>query len=180
MNERMPQTNARVTLASLNSLDEVEFVAVCGPLFEGSSWVAARTWKRRPFLAREDLLSELGATATGASEDEQLGLIMAHPDLVGRLAREGRVSLQSMEEQAAAGLDALSQREVELFNGYNKEYREKFGFPFVICARENRKEAILEAFPRRLAHTRSQEIATALAEITKIARLRLFDRVAEA
>ena len=56
---------------------------------------------------------------------------------------------------------------------------EKFGFPFVICARENRKEAILAAFPVRLAHTREQEIAAALAEIAKIARLRLRDAVTE-
>jgi len=176
---RPAQAGARVSLAHLNSLDQAGFEAVCGPLFEGSPWIAARTWKRRPFLSRDVLLSELVATMGRASDAEQLDLLRAHPDLVGRLAREGKVSRESTKEQAAAGLDALSDQEVEVFNRCNGEYREKFGFPFIICARENRKEAILEAFPRRLAHTRGQEITAALEEIAKIARLRLLDRVAE-
>ena len=97
----------------------------------------------------------------------------------GPAGGEGTVSRESTGEQAAAGLDSLSEQEVAVFNAFNREYREKFGFPFIICARENRKEAILEAFPGRLAHTRSQEITAALAEIAKIARLRLLDRVVE-
>jgi len=49
----------------------------------------------------------------------------------------------------------------------------------VICARENKKDAILAAFPVRLNNTREQEINTALTEIAKIARLRLLDAVSE-
>ena len=115
----------------------------------------------------------------GASEEERLGLIRAHPDLVGRLAREGKLAPASLSEQRAAGLDRLSPQEIALFDSYNGAYREKFGFPFVICARENRKEAILSAFPARLAHTRGEEIAAAQKEIAAIARLRLLDRVEE-
>jgi 2-oxo-4-hydroxy-4-carboxy--5-ureidoimidazoline (OHCU) decarboxylase len=49
----------------------------------------------------------------------------------------------------------------------------------VICARENKKEAILAAFPVRLQNTREEELQTALTEIYKIARLRLMDAVEE-
>ena len=114
-----------------------------------------------------------------ASPDEQLGLICAHPDLVGRLAREGRLTRESTGEQAAAGLDALTEEEVAAFERFNAAYRERFGFPFVICARENRKDAILAAFPRRMENSREQEVAAALAEIDKIARLRLNDAIWE-
>jgi 2-oxo-4-hydroxy-4-carboxy--5-ureidoimidazoline (OHCU) decarboxylase len=76
-------------------------------------------------------------------------------------------------------LSALSASEIDLFERCNREYRDKFDLPFIICARENRKEAILAAFPARLAHTREQEIAASLAEIGKIARLRLLDAVTE-
>jgi OHCU decarboxylase len=95
------------------------------------------------------------------------------------MAREGKLAADSRAEQEAAGLDHLSPREISLFESFNKAYREKFGFPFVICARENRKEAIRAAFPVRLAHTREEEIAAALREIAAIARLRLLDRVEE-
>ena len=66
-----------------------------------------------------------------------------------------------------------------MFAEYNAAYRARFAFPFVICARENRKDAILAAFPLRLRNTPQQELDTALIEIAKIARLRLFDSVYE-
>jgi OHCU decarboxylase len=99
--------------------------------------------------------------------------------LVGRLAREGRLTRESNAEQSAAGLDRLGEQEVAAFERDNAAYREKFGFPFVICARQNRKEAILAAFKTRLGNSPAQELATALAEIYQIARLRLADAVWE-
>ncbi len=167
------------SLRALNACDRAAFVSVCGQLFEGSPWIAERTWQRRPFPSREALLRALLETLELSSEDEKVALIAAHPDLVGRLAREGRLTEESAAEQRAAGLDSVSPQEAALFERYNRSYRERFGFPFVICARENRKEAILAAFPARLEHPRAQEIATALAEIGKIARLRLLDAVTE-
>jgi OHCU decarboxylase len=172
-------TELKTQLGELNARDQAGFVAVCGPLFEHSPWIAERTWLRRPFASLESLHRELVATFAAATTAEQVGLIAAHPDLVGRLAREGALSRQSAGEQAAAGLDSLSQEEISRFEEYNRSYRDRFGFPFVICARENRKEAILAAFPRRLAHSREREIAAALEEIAKIALLRLRDAVRE-
>jgi OHCU decarboxylase len=173
------QIGVRHSLMDLNAGDQLGFMAACGPLFEHSPWIAERTWKRRPFPTLAKLHQELVETMHQGTRQEQLALIAAHPDLVGRLAREGRVSRESAVEQDAAGLSVLSDAEIGLFDRYNREYREKFGLPFVICARENRKEKILAAFPARLAHTREQEIAAALEEIAAIARFRLHDAVTE-
>ena len=149
-----------VTLEELNNRDADGFAAVCGRFFEGSPWIARKTWHSRPFKSREALHRALVETMNAASLDDRLALIAAHPDLVGRLAREGKLPPSSMSEQKAAGLDQLSAQEIATFDSQNKAYKEKFGFPFVICARENRKEAILAAFPIRLTHTREQEIET--------------------
>jgi OHCU decarboxylase len=173
------QVSVKHSLAELNAGDEAGFTAACGPLFEHSPWIAARTWQHRPFSTLANLHQELVETVRHATRQEQTALIAAHPDLVGRLAREGRVSRQSAAEQDAAGLTILSDAEIQLFDRYNQEYRAKFDLPFVICARENRKEAILAAFPARLAHTREQEITAALAEIAAISRFRLHDTVTE-
>jgi OHCU decarboxylase len=167
----------KTSLAQLDAADCDGFIAVCGPLFEHSPWIAERTWPRRPFASLDALHAALCDTMYAAGADEQLRLIASHPDLVGRLAREGRLTRESTAEQAAAGLTQLSGDEIAAFERFNAEYRTKFGFPFVICARENKKAAILAVFPRRLTNTREQEIATALGEIAKIARLRLLDRV---
>ena len=114
-----------------------------------------------------------------ATVEEQTQLIASHPDLVGRLAKEGRLTRESTAEQSAAGLSELSADDVATFERYNTAYRGRFGFPFVICARENKKDAILAAFPVRLQNSREAEIAAALAEIAKIAKLRLYDAVSE-
>ena len=142
--------------------------------------MAERAFSSRPFASRDVLHATLVATVMAATPEEQLALIRAHPDLVGRLAREGRLTAASTAEQAAAGLDGLSPEEVAAFERYNLAYRERFGMPFVICARENRKQAILAAFPIRLANPPEQERATALAEIGRIGWLRLVDAVSEA
>ena len=181
----------RPTLAGLNGFSRGAFTAAVGHVFEHSPWIAERAWDVSrppggrpgepsagiPFASVANLHERLCAVVATASSAEQVGLIAAHPDLVGRLAREGRLTAESTAEQAAAGLSALSADEVAAFERHNADYRAKFGFPFVICARENKKEAILAAFPRRLANTREQEVAAALEEIYQIAKLRLADAV---
>jgi len=112
-----------------------------------------------------------------APVEQQVALLQAHPDLVGRAAQAGTLTPESSREQAAAGLNRLTPEEITTFNRLNQAYWSRFGFPFVICARLNKKEAILKAFPVRLENSRQQEIKTALAEIEKIASLRLADLI---
>ena len=160
-------------LAELNALGREEFTRLLGPVFEHSPWVAARTCSQRPFRSREDLHDTLCATVAKASDTEKLSLICAHPDLIGG----DEITDASRAEQASAGLDHASPEEVKQFREYNRQYRERFGFPFVICARLHKKEAIARAFPVRLRNSREQEMQTALDEIYKIADLRLRDIV---
>jgi 2-oxo-4-hydroxy-4-carboxy-5-ureidoimidazoline decarboxylase len=157
----------------LNALERHEFTDVLGQVFEHSPWVAARTEAKRPFTDRDDLHAAMCETVMKASDDEKLALIRAHPDLVG----DAVLTSVSQAEQANAGLGQLSLDEVERFRRFNADYKTRFGFPFVICARLNKKEAILAAFPTRLQNSRGQEIETALREIFKIAELRLKDLV---
>ena len=168
-----------VPLSALNTLDRASFAAVCGRFFEGSPWIAERAWAHRPFASREALHGALVREMREASIEERLALIAAHPDLAGALARGDALSPDSRAEQRTAGLEGLVSEEIALFDSYNAAYKEKFGFPFVICARENKKEAILAAFTARRGHTRAEEIDTALGEIAAIARARLFDTVEE-
>jgi 2-oxo-4-hydroxy-4-carboxy-5-ureidoimidazoline decarboxylase len=160
-------------LAELNALDRAEFTRIVGPVFEHSPWVAARTASQRPFQSREALHAALVATVSKASDEEKLSLIRAHPDLIG----DAHLTAASQAEQASAGLLDATAGEAKQFRDYNRQYRERFGFPFVICARLNKKEAIARAFPFRLQNSRQQEIETALQEISKIAELRLKDLI---
>src|SRR5271154_1652770 len=123
------------TMARLNVLSHEEFARVCGPVFENSPWIAAETAAQRPFADFDALLRALCDRVRSAAPDRQLALIRAHPDLVGRLT----LTAESQREQASAGLDALTPEEIELFRARNEAYRSRFGFPFIICARLNKK-----------------------------------------
>lgn len=161
------------TLSQLNALSVVEFTSALGAVFEHSPWIAERAAARRPFASLDELHAAMCAIVSNATPDEQLALIHAHPDLVGRIV----LTAESKGEQAAAGLTDLSPEEVARFDRYNREYQTRFGFPFIICARLNKKDAILAAFPIRLQNTAEAERVTALVEIHKIARLRFADLI---
>jgi 2-oxo-4-hydroxy-4-carboxy-5-ureidoimidazoline decarboxylase len=172
----VPATEKKLyTVDHINSLSREDFVAIIGPVFEHSPWIAETSWLRRPFNSLEHLHDALCETVRTSSQAGQLELIRAHPDLVGRAALAGTLTQASTSEQASAGLNNLSTEEMALFRNFNQSYREKFDFPFVICARLNKKDAILNGFRVRLQHSRKKEIETALAEIEKIAYLRLQD-----
>ena len=163
------------SLSDLNQTDRAAFTAALGHLFEHSPWVAEETWTKRPFAGAESLHAALCATMRAAPRERQLALIRAHPDLAGRLAQQRKLTADSTREQASAGLDRLTDAELAKFTRQNGAYRAKFGFPFIICARLNAKDAILAAMRTRLGNTPDAEFATALGEIEKIAWLRLQD-----
>lgn len=164
-----------MTVSELNRAGREEFINAVGFAFENSPWIAAEAWGKRPFESLDDLHAAMVAAVEQAPLEKRIELIAAHPDLAGRVAREGRLTPASQSEQSSAGLDRLSKEELARFERLNESYKARFTFPFVICARENTKESILAALERRSKNDRGDEIATALREIAKIARLRLAD-----
>jgi 2-oxo-4-hydroxy-4-carboxy-5-ureidoimidazoline decarboxylase len=134
-------------------------------LFEHSPWVEARAASR----SHADLMAAVHA----ATPDEQLALIRAHPELAGKAAVDCTLTEASAAEQASAGLDRLTRAEFDRFHALNAAYRDRFGFPFIICVRLTDKAGILAAMERRLSNDRDAEIAEALHQIGEIVRLRL-------
>lgn len=169
---------ARLTIDQINALDHAPFVATLGFAFEQSPWVAAQAWAARPFADLAQLHRAMCAAMYAAPLDQQLALIRAHPDLAGKAAIAGELTAESTSEQASVGLDRLTPEEYAEFMRRNTAYRERFGFPFIICVREHTKTSILQNFAVRLNNSPAQETQTALDEIAKIAFLRLSDRVA--
>ena len=106
-------------------------------------------------------------------------MIRAHPELAGREAHQGTLTRESSSEQASAGLDRLTADEFKALGAVNRSYRERFGFPLIVCVREHTKESIISWGTSRLEHSRAQEIEVALGEIAKIARLRLAQLLGE-
>jgi OHCU decarboxylase len=148
--------------------DREAFVATYGPLFEHSPWVAEDAYEHGPYEDRRALYDGLVAAMYAAPEDRQIALVRAHPELAGKVA-----TVDSEREQSSAGLDRLERDEYEALVSANTAYREKFGFPFVICVRDHDKASILEAAQARVRNDPATELRTALAEIARIAHHRL-------
>ncbi len=115
--------------------DRDGFVRAYGHLFEHSPWVVERAWQQRPFADEAALHAALMRVVDKASEAEQLALIRAHPELGTGVA----LTADSEAEQTGAGLKRLSPEEFARFTALNAAYREKFGFPFIICVRLHSK-----------------------------------------
>ncbi|HKE81673.1 MAG TPA: 2-oxo-4-hydroxy-4-carboxy-5-ureidoimidazoline decarboxylase [Solirubrobacteraceae bacterium] len=153
-------------------LGEEAFVASLDGVFEHSPWVARAAYARGPFAGLDELHAALVAVVGEAPRERQLELIRAHPEL----AMRAELSEASSREQASAGLQGLAADEADRWRALNAAYRERFGFPLVICVREHTRESMLAWGEERLRNDADDEVEIALGEIAKIARLRLEER----
>ncbi|MBV9334595.1 MAG: 2-oxo-4-hydroxy-4-carboxy-5-ureidoimidazoline decarboxylase [Solirubrobacterales bacterium] len=168
-----------LSVSDVAALDEESFVGRFAGVYEHSPWVAREAWRRRPFADFEALAGAFETALREAPEDARLALVRAHPELGGREAREGALTEESAGEQAAAGLNRLTGEQVRRLNDLNRAYAERFGFPLVISVRGRHPNSILDEGEARLRNSSEQELNGAIAQITRIARLRLRDLVAE-
>jgi len=153
-------------------MNDDEFIARYAGIYEHSPWVAERACARIDDAANTDeVAARMADCVNAAARSEQLALIRAHPDLAARVAAP--LTEASRDEQASAGLDRLTPADFDAFQSLNAAYRDKFGFPFVIAVRDRTPAEVLAEFRRRMDNDAESEFATALAEIHKIARLRL-------
>ncbi|MDO5530146.1 MAG: allantoinase PuuE [Paracoccus sp. (in: a-proteobacteria)] len=153
-----------------------DFMARFGGIYEHSPFIAERAFDAE-MGAAHDSASGLGARMAqifrGASDDERLGVLRAHPDLAGKLAQARRLTAESTSEQASAGLDALTDAERAGFEALNEAYTEKHGFPFIIAVRDHDKRGIMAAMERRVRNETETERKEAERQVIRIAQLRL-------
>lgn len=172
----------RYTLRQVDALSAGEFSAAFGAVYEHSPWIAERAFAARPasgFASPAALHGALVAAVQSASEAEQVALLRAHPELAGKEADAGTLTAESTNEQARAGMSALTRIETECLRALNAQYRDRFDFPFIIAARNNTKAAIFGTLEARLHNTGAMELHNALAQVGEIARLRLADLLVE-
>lgn len=158
-------------MGGLAGQDKAGFIERFKNLFEHSPWVVEAAWEKRPFQDAAALHAAFMAVIEAAGGEAQLALINAHPELAAKI----ELTEASQTEQSGAGLRQLTAPEFERFAALNAAYREKFGFPFIICVRLHGKASILAAFESRLAHDAQAERQEAIAQIGLIAKLRLQD-----
>jgi N-carbamoyl-L-amino-acid hydrolase len=168
------------TFEYLNACSPAEFVETLGGIYEHSPWIPQRAAQQRPFANLTALKLALHAVVTAASEEEQLSLIRAHPELAGKAAIAGTLTKESTGEQAKAGLNNCSPEEFATLQRLNADYNEGFGFPFIVAVKGPdgkglTRRQIINTFARRLKNRRDAEVAENVRQIGRIAELRLND-----
>jgi allantoate deiminase/N-carbamoyl-L-amino-acid hydrolase len=168
------------TVSDLNTCDTATFVDALRGVYEHSPWIPERAASARPFASLAALKLALQQVVASASEDEQLSLLRAHPELAGKAAIAGELTAESTSEQAASGLNLCSPEEYATLQRLNGEYNARFGFPFILAVkgptgRGLTRRAIIETFERRLKNQRLDEMAECLRQVHRIAEIRLND-----
>jgi 2-oxo-4-hydroxy-4-carboxy-5-ureidoimidazoline decarboxylase len=169
---------SQISISELNACDKAAFVAALGNIFEYSPWIAEQAASMRPFAGVRRLFDAMKVAVDHAPGELRLALIKGHPDLANKTQRSAGLTVESTSEQNSAGLDRLSDAEFAAFERVNNAYRAKFGFPYIVCVRRHTKDSILRDFERRLPNDAAPEMQASIAEICRIAALRLDQLVA--
>lgn len=158
------------------SLSEEDFMAHFGGVYEHSQWIAEHTFADELGPVHNSPSAFAAAMAyhfRAASDERRLSVLRAHPDLAGKLAQARQLTPESADEQASAGLDALTDAEKQTFTELNEAYVAKFGHPFIIAVKAHTKASIVAAFKKRINHDSATELQEACQQVEKIAGFRI-------
>lgn len=166
------------TLSDLNACDPLIFIETLRGIYEHSPWIPAAAASMRPFASIAALKQALQAAVQAGSEEQQLALLRAHPELAGKAAIAGELTAESTGEQAASGLNLCSAEEYAQLHRLNAAYNAKFSFPFILAVKGPTgsglsRQEIIATFSRRLRHQRADEMAECLRQVHRIAEIRL-------
>ena len=155
----------------INKLSRSEFVKVFANIFENTEWIAEELYNQIPFNNFEELSSKILNIFETATEEKQLKILNAHPDLANK-TKIGLLTPDSLKEQTNAGLDQCTEKEFNEFKKLNETYK-KFGFPFILAIKEKSKIEILDNFRKRISSDPKIEFKEAVKQVKQIASFRL-------
>ena len=156
----------------IEKLSETEFTEVFGNIYENANWVAKRLYEQKPFKNFQDLSKKMINIFESADYQDKLKILNSHPDLADK-AKIGTLTTDSNKEQNSAGLDQCTEKEFNQFKNLNLEYKNKFGFPFILAVKGKKKSEILLNFQKRVLSNKKDEFSEGISQVIKIAGLRL-------
>ncbi len=166
-----------VTLDQVNEMTQAEFDATFGDVVQGADWALESAFAARPFADTYALRAAFQDALLTSSSDEQLALLRSFPDL-GSSDDTGHAYARDHSEK---GIDALGNEEYDDIAELATAYRERFGFPLIVSARDvERYERVIANGWSKMANSPTAERASALIETAKIFNHRFDEKVADA
>ena len=130
-----------------------------------SRWVDAMT-DRRPFRSRDALFKAADEEWNRTTERDWLEAFSHHP----RIGDRATTGWAAGEQQGAHAATMTVQDELARIN---REYEEKFGHIYIVCATGKSAEEMLDIAKARMSNDRDSELRVAAEEQRKIMHIRL-------
>ena len=153
----------------INQLTKNDFISLFGNVFEKTTWIAEKVFASKPFENFDKLSEKFLHIFENEQKENHLKILNLHPEL----AAEKIMTVDSKKEQNNAQLDQCTKDEFEEFIKLNKEYKQKFNFPFIILVSGKNKTEILDNFRKRIKNDKDIEFKEAKNQVKKIASSRL-------
>lgn len=162
-----------MTLERLNdsSADqaETEFLKCCG----STCWASAMT-AVRPFADNDALFTRADEIWWSLSAEDWLEAFRAHPKIGEKTAAAVQApQAQNWSAQEQSGVATASSQTKDELAQLNREYQDRFGFIFIVCASGKSSEEMLSILNDRIDNDRDTEVRIAAEEQRKITHLRL-------
>jgi len=128
----------------------------------------------RPFIDSESLREQADAFWKESKEEDLLQAFDGHPEIgdVSTL-REKYQNTAKLAGHEQSGVNIASDEILESLSKGNKDYKEKFGFIFIICASGKSADEMLGLLLQRLPNSREDELVNAAEEQRKITQIRI-------
>jgi len=161
---------------SLDSLNELtrrdataEFLKCCG----STKWAQEMT-AARPFATEQELFTRADDISVSLEDEDWLEAFRAHP----KIGEQKAATVQSHQEQKwsaqeQTGVAEASAGTISQLAERNREYEDRFGFIFIVCASGKSPDEMLAILNSRIDNDQRAELRIASEEQRKIARLRL-------
>ena len=158
----------------LNDLEQADarsaFQRCCG----SSRWVDGMV-SRRPYLSRAQLMGEAERQWWRLFRGDWLEAFEDHPRIGSDVEalRQRFASTSDWAEGEQAGVQVASDETLQRLAQGNKDYEERFGYIFIVCATGKTADEMLGLLSGRMQNPPEQELFIAAGEQARITRLRL-------
>ena len=128
----------------------------------------------RPFANFDELSAKAEQVWGSLASQEWLEAFHSHPK-IGEKKAAAATSEQSKRwsEAEQAAVNTAAQQTLQELADLNRQYEERFGYIFIVCATGKSSEERLGILRARLENPAHQELRTAAAEQARITQLRL-------
>ena len=159
-------------LARWNELDAESAASEILPCCGSRAWAQTLAAKR-PFASAQELFDASDLVWADLAEDDWREAFDSHPRIGQQHARSATaqsLSWSSTEQSAAMSQDDAAK--LALADG-NRQYEERFGRIFIVCASGKSATEILDILKRRMQNSAAQEMLEAAEQQRQITQLRL-------